>query len=108
MATRAKTGSSRRASRAPRREGERTTLRVPEALRATATACAEELGTSTNDALIRLAERGAAIYEAQRQVERLSAERRAAVFAGAGDDEEIELPPPEVMSEAMLAGRRQD
>lgn len=71
-----------RRKRSPRRDGSRTTLRVPPELAASTRAYAGELGTTSNDALIRLAERGAAIYEGEREVGRLAAERTAAVLAG--------------------------
>ncbi len=48
--------------RAPRRDGERTTLRVPAELAAQAEVLARRLGTTPNDALILMAERGAASY----------------------------------------------
>jgi len=45
-----------RRQRARRRDGARTTLRVPTALLLTARRYADDLGTTPNDALIRLAE----------------------------------------------------
>ena len=47
-------------TRAPKVSGRRTTLRVPERLDRAAHALATELGTTTNDALVLLAEAGAA------------------------------------------------
>jgi hypothetical protein len=68
-----------RTPRAPRRTGERTTLRVPDDLAETVARYAEQHRTSTNDALIRLAYDGARRYAYERTAEELSAERRAAI-----------------------------
>lgn len=94
-----------RRKRSPRRDGDRTTLRVPAELAATAREYAEELGTTSNDALIRLAERGARIYEGQREVDRLSAERTAAVFSGPAPDPDAEYPSSEWVDWAMREAR---
>ena len=91
--------------RAPRRDGVRTTLRVPAELLAEARIYADDVGTSSNDALIRLAERGARLREREREVERLSSERRAAIAASASQPAQGELPSPEAVREAILAGR---
>jgi len=97
--------SRARTSRAPRREGARTTLRVPTDLAATVRAYAEELDTSANDALLRLAERGAEIVERERRVEQLATERRAAMAVAIGPEEEDEPLHPEVVREAILGAR---
>jgi len=68
-----------RRPRAPRRAGARTTLRVPDDLAETVARYAEEHRTSTNDALIRLAYDGARGYDYKQTVEKLAAERRAAI-----------------------------
>lgn len=91
--------------RGPKRKGNRTTLRVPTDLSTTAWEYAEFLGTTPNDALIRLAERGADLYRAERQVERIAGERRAAVFASTDVDPGDELPPPELVERAILSLR---
>lgn len=66
---------------------------------------ANELGTTSNDALIRLAEEGAAVRSRRTRMERLAAERRAAV------DRSPEVEPGEMLSpkevrDAILAERR--
>jgi hypothetical protein len=84
----------------------RTTLRVPEAVMRAANALAEELGTTPNDAIVRLAEDGIAAHERRRRVERLARERREAV-ARADFGDAPRFPAPEEMRAAMLAGRRE-
>ncbi len=103
--SRTATPSSAPRRRGPRRPGARTTLRVPTELASTVSAYAEELGTTPNDALIRLAERGAAIYEGQREVERLSAERTAAVLSVGMPAPDAELPSSEWVDWAMREAR---
>lgn len=66
--------------RAPRREGERTTLRVPDDLVESVARYADEHRTSTNDALIRLAYEGAARYEEEREIAELARVRSAAIM----------------------------
>jgi hypothetical protein len=68
------------APRAPRRSGERTTLRVPDDLADSVARYAEEHRTSANDALVRLAYDGAAIYEQEREIEQLARERGEAIM----------------------------
>lgn len=66
---------------------------------------ADELGTTANDAIMRLAEEGASARERREQIAALASERRAAV-------EQISLdvaggfPSADDFREAMLAGRR--
>jgi hypothetical protein len=93
--------------RAPRREGHRTTLTVPRSVLTAAERLATELGTTPNDAIVRLAEEGAAVRERQARIAAVAAERRAAVEdvgAVRGDD----FPTPQELRDAMLAGRRAD
>jgi hypothetical protein len=92
--------------RAPQRVGHRTTLRVPERVARAANELAAELGTTPNDAIVRLAEEGLAARERRRQVERLACERRDAVRAAALADAP-RFPSEEEMRAAMLAGRRE-
>jgi hypothetical protein len=87
--------------RAPRSEGPRTTLRVPDELAASADRLAEELGISRNDALLRLATRGARIYELEHSIALRRAERWAAVVPG---DVDLDFPAPEEARAAILAG----
>jgi predicted DNA-binding ribbon-helix-helix protein len=75
-----------RRQRAPRRTGRRTTLTVPEPLLAEAEKLAAEIGTTTNDALIRLAEEAAALRSEQARVAAIASARRAAVDAGSSAD----------------------
>ena len=97
-----------RRQRSPRRDGARTTLRVPSELSATVSDYAEELGTTPNDALIRLAERGAAIYEGEQEVARLAAERRAAMRAAQAVDPDAELMSAEWVEWAIRSARGEE
>lgn len=90
--------------RAPRTEGPRTTLRVPDELAASADRLGEELGISRNDALLRLATRGARIYELEESIAVRRAERWAAVLPGVVDMEAADFPSPEEARAAVLAG----
>lgn len=92
-------------SRAPRTEGPRTTLRVPDALVRTADALAQELSVSRNDALLRLATRGAQLYEQERRVAERRDQRWSAVLAGIGDLGEADLPSAEAARAAVLEAR---
>ncbi len=67
---------------------------------------AQELGTSTNDAIVRLAEEGIAAGERRRLVERLARERREAV-ARDGFADAVSFPTPDELRTAMLSGRRE-
>lgn len=91
--------------RAPQRHGQRTTLRVPDTVTRAAKTLAEELGTTVNDAIVRLAEDGIAAGERRRQVERLAHERRE-VVARTGFADSMGFPTPAEMRAAMLSGRR--
>ena len=64
---------------------------------------AAQLGTSVNDVIVRLAEEGAGARERRRRAEDLARQRRQAVARGDGADG---FPPPSVVREAMLGGRR--
>lgn len=67
---------------------------------------ARELGTTTNDAIVRLALEGAAARARRERIDMLASQRRAAVQeVGLGDA--LAFPSPEEMREAMLAGRRE-
>lgn len=91
--------------RAPRSEGSRTTLRLPEALAAVAERLASELSISRNDALLRLATRGARLYEAEHSIAVRRAERWAAVVPGAVDVDHTDLPSPSEAQDAILTAR---
>lgn len=90
--------------RAPLRQGQRTTLRVPHALLRSASELADELGTTPNDAIVRLAEEGVAARGRRREAERVAAQRRDAVVGGLADASGF--PSPEELRSAMLSGRR--
>jgi hypothetical protein len=92
--------------RAPRGNGPRTTLRLPDALAETAARLAEEVGISRNDALLRLATRGARLYEQEQRIAVRRAERWAAVVPGAVELDTSDLPSPEQARDAILAARR--
>src|SRR5664279_4914877 len=102
MATRQRrqpTGTS-----APRRQGRRTTLRVPEALEAELSKTARELGTSENEALVHLAKIGAGAAQRRRDLLKVIAKRRAAV-SGSKRSGAAALPSPQETREAILLDR---
>ncbi|MGI8945135.1 MAG: hypothetical protein ACR2GL_02700 [Thermoleophilaceae bacterium] len=78
---------------------------MPDTLLHAAQSLAQELGTTTNDAIVRLAEEGVAAGERRRLVERLARERREAV-ARVGFADAMSFPTPEELRAAMLSGRR--
>jgi hypothetical protein len=88
----------------PRREGRRTTLRVPTALEAELSRTARELGASENEALVHLAQIGAGAAKRQRDVRKVVARRRAAV-AGSSQPSPDDFPSPQEMREAILVDR---
>lgn len=97
--------SQRPFPRAPRSEGSRTTLRLPDALAAVAEHLASELNISRNDALLRLATRGARLYEAERSIAVRRAERWAAVVPGVVDVDHADFPSSGEAQDAILAAR---
>ena len=92
-----------RPPRAPRSEGPRTTLRLPDSLAAVADRLADELEISRNDAVLRLATRGARLYEQELDIAARRAERWAAVVPG--DVDLDALPSPEEALDALAAAR---
>lgn len=90
------------AARAPRSGGARTTLRVPSKLAELADALSRELGISRNDALLRLATRGAQLYELERQTAARREARWAAVVPGVVDVDAVAFPSPEEARRAVL------
>ena len=88
--------------RAPRSGGQRTTLRLPLTLAEAADRLARELGISRNDALLRLATRGAQLYELEQSVASRREARWAAVVPGMLDVEAAEFPSPDEAREALL------
>jgi hypothetical protein len=96
-----------RARRGPARSGRRTTLTLPPDVVEAAERLADELDTSTNDAVVRLARLGAqrqeAIYELEHRVNR----RRAALRALSAETDGSQLPDADEARSAMLALRRE-
>jgi len=78
---------------------------VPHSLLDTADRLAQELGTTANDAIVRLAEEGAASRERHERIAALASERRAAVER-AGFSDALAFPSADELHDAMLAGRR--
>ena len=66
---------------------------------------AQELGTTTNDAIVRLAQEGASARERREQLSTLASQRRAAVES-VNLGKALTFPSPDEFREAMLAGRR--
>jgi hypothetical protein len=90
--------------RAPRRDGHRTTLTVPNSVLTAAERLARELGTTSNDAIVRLAEEGASARERRERIDALASKRRSAVER-VGFADALAFPSAEELQEAMLAGR---
>lgn len=90
--------------RAPRRIGHRTTLTIPAVVLEQAEPLARELGTTVNDAIVRLALDGAAARARREEIEALASRRRAAVER-TGQSETVQFPSPDELREAMLAER---
>jgi hypothetical protein len=90
--------------RAPRRTGHRTTLRVPDDVMRAAERLATELGTTPNDALVQLAEAGAAATDRRRRAEQIASARREAV-GHVGFADMIDFPTAEDLHAAMISGR---
>jgi len=67
---------------------------------------AQELGTTPNDAIVRLAEDGIAAGERRRQVERVARERREAV-ARVSLADAVSFPTSDELRAAMLSSRRE-
>jgi hypothetical protein len=90
--------------RAPQRAGHRTTLKVPDEVLDAARTLAVELGTTPNDAIVRLAEEGASARQRRLEAQRLAQQRRAAV-AREGHDIDPDYPTGDALRSAMLGGR---
>jgi hypothetical protein len=78
---------------------------VPHAVLDAADRLAQELGTTANDAIVRLAEEGAAARGRHEQIAALAFERRTAVER-AGLSDALGFPSVDELHEAMLVGRR--
>lgn len=85
--------------------GRRTTLRVPRSLDAEASRVARELRVSGNEALVRLAERGAKSAQREREIRRVIERRHAAVLDSGHHDATAPFPSEEEMREAILVDR---
>lgn len=94
--------------RAPRVQGLRTTLRVPDTLIAQADLLAAELGISRNDALLRLATRGAELQERQRLIAERRDARWAAVMEQAAAVEQVEFPSFDEVQQAIFGPHEDD
>ncbi|HEX8054699.1 MAG TPA: hypothetical protein VF517_17055 [Thermoleophilaceae bacterium] len=94
-----------RVSRAPRSDGPRTTLRLTPAIVETAERLAGELGVSRNDALLRLAARGAHLYEEERRIAERRDERWAAVVAAGADAGQAGFPSADEAWDAVALAR---
>ncbi len=66
---------------------------------------ARELGTTTNDAIVRLAEEGASARECRERIAALASQRHAAV-EHVSLDKALTFPSADEFRDAMLAGRR--
>jgi predicted transcriptional regulator len=91
--------------RAPRSGGDRTTVRVPPDLLEAVDRLAAELNTSRNDALLRLARRGAGLYGQEREIAELREQRWAGVLRSYDDVDEGDLPPAEETYELIMRAR---
>ena len=89
--------------RAPRTVGSRTTLRVPGDLAVSADHLAQDLGISRNDALLRLATRGAQLYEMERGIAARRAQRWAAVVPGDVIEAPTDFPSPEDVDAILVS-----
>lgn len=87
------------------RAGRRTTLRVPRSLEAEVSRTAKELDISENEALIRLAQFGAADAKRQRDVRQVIGDCQAAVSGAGAGRQPNNFPTPEEMQEAILVDR---
>lgn len=101
----ATSGRTPTTSRAPRTDGPRTTLRLSNRLAETADRLAEELEVSRNDAVLRLAARGARLYEQERKVAELRDRRWAAVVPGIVDIDQAGFPSPDEARAVILEAR---
>jgi len=99
--------TQRTPTRAPRSEGPRTALRLPDALAGVAERLARELDISRSDAVLRFATRGARLYEQEQSIAVRGAQGWAAVVPGVVDVDDADLPSPSEARDAILATRDQ-
>lgn len=79
---------------------------MPSSVLTAAERLARELGTTSNDAIVRLAEEGASARERRDRIDALASERRSAVER-VGFADALTFPSAEELQGAMLAGRSQ-
>ena len=97
------TKGSKPRKRAPRRDGERTTLRVPPDVAQATRDLASALGTTPNDALVLLARRGALFYVQELEMARHAERQWAAMLEAMGPpDPDAEYPPFEEARAAAM------
>jgi hypothetical protein len=98
-------GSRQSTQNAGRAVGRRTTLRVPKSLDSEVSRVSRELGISGNEALMRLAARGAESARREREVRRVIERRHAAVMETASVEASTGFPSEGEMREAILIDR---
>lgn len=99
----ARSAASRKATK--RSADRRTTLRVPRSLDIEVSRVSEELGISGNEALVRLAARGAESARRERALREVIERRHAAVRGVASHDAAAPFPSASEMREAILIDR---
>ena len=98
--------TTKRSTHAGKRSADRrTTLRVPKSLDAEVSRVSEELGISGNEALVRLAARGAESARRERALREVIERRHAAVLGSASHDAAAPFPSASEMREAILVDR---
>jgi len=88
-----------------RSDDPRTTLRLPRSLADIADRLAKQLEVSRNDALLRLAARGAQQFEQEQRIAELRERRWNAIVPGRADADQGAFPSPEEAKQAVRGGR---
>lgn len=96
----------RRRQRAPKRAGHRAQLTVPEGLWTAIGQIADQLGSTRNDVLVRMASQRLAEVEGQARVRRLARERWDAFLAAERSAPQAGMPSAEELVEAAQDLRR--
>jgi hypothetical protein len=91
--------------RAPKRAGHRAQLTVPEPLWAAARELAEEIGTTPNDVIVRLASQQLEAAQRRAELERIATERWHAFRQAAPEADPAETPALEELLDAAAALR---
>ncbi|MGI8804315.1 MAG: DUF2188 domain-containing protein [Thermoleophilaceae bacterium] len=89
--------------KAPRGDGPRTTLRLPESLARIADQLAKDLEVSRNDAVLRLATRGARLFAQEQKIRERRERRWAAVVPGIVDIDDAKFPSQAEAQNAIFA-----